>query len=162
MAAMPQNDLGFIYLRAASVKQIAYNQQAELQKAQAVAGQGYKSVDTSKTTEKTTSSGSKVTVPSGSDYKGTQSITTPGSTVKSISEEVLKMPLSMLNYANTIPQVVTSMVNSMISQVIQQGVTKMTAPIDAQIVKARNQAGASLNQMQSAVQNGITSGTYFK
>ena len=68
MAAMPQNDLGFIYLRAAGVKQTAYAKQAELQKAQAVAGQGYKSVDTSKTTEKTTSSGSKVTVPAGSDH----------------------------------------------------------------------------------------------
>jgi hypothetical protein len=159
MAAMPQNDLAFTYLRAAGLQQAAYQQQSELQKAQAIAGQGYKSVDSSKTRQATASNGKQVTVPAGSDYTGAQSITTPGSTVKSISEEILKMPLSMLNYANTIPQVVTSMVNSMITQVIQSGVNTVTAPIDAQIVKARNQAGQSLGQMQSAVQSGIVNAT---
>jgi hypothetical protein len=159
MAAMPQNDLAFMYLRASSIKQATYDQQAELQKAQGIAGQGYKSVDHSKLTTVTASNGKQVSVPAGSDYTGTQSITTPGSTVKSISEEILKMPLSMLNYASTIPQVVTSMVNSMITQVIQSGVNKLTDPIDQQIIKARNQASQSLNQMQSQVQNGIIQGT---
>jgi hypothetical protein len=171
MAAMPQNDLAFMYLRGMGIKQATYEQQAKVQEAQGIAGQGYKSATASNGKQvtvppgstysgsATTSTGTQVTVPPGSSYQGAAPIATPGSTIKSLSEEILKMPLAMINYASTIPQVVTSMVNSMISQVIQQGVNKMTAPIDEQIIKARNQAGQSLGQMQGAVQSGIINAT---
>jgi|GEM_PF-978351 len=174
MMAMPQNDLASIYLCGEGRKQAAYNQQAELQKAQAIAGQGYKSVTASngkqvtvppgsdyagKDREVTTSSGAKVSAPASSSYAGSPTITTPASSVKSTVERIFQLPMAMLENAKSIPEVVTSMVNSMISQVIQQGVNKMTAPIDEQIIKARNQAGQSLGQMQSAVQSGIVNAT---
>jgi hypothetical protein len=161
MMAMPQNDLATIYLCAEGRKQAVYQQQAQLQIAQGVSGQGYRSAEKSSSSNRgpytaTTSSGGKVTVPPGSDYTGAQNITTPGSTVKSVAEEILQMPMKMLEQAQTIPQVVTGMVNSMITQLIQTGVNTITAPIDQQIVKARNQAGQSLNMMQSQIQSGIT------
>jgi hypothetical protein len=164
MAAMPQNDLAFTYLRAMSVKQATYEQQAQLQQAQGIAGQGYKGQESSSSNRRpytaTSSSGGKLTVPPGSTYTGsTQSIQTPGSSIKALTDEILQLPIKMVEYAQTIPQVITSMVTSMISQLIQSGVDKVTAPIDAQIVKARNQVGQSLGQMQAQVQGGIIKAT---
>lgn len=134
MAAMPQNDLAFTYLRAESYKQAAYNQEAAAKQAEGQSGGGYASkerkltVPGAKDSQATTSSGATVSVPAISDYKG-QNIDTPGSMIGSLAEDVtIRMKTQMLSMARSIPEVVTAMVTSMMTQVIQQGVTKMTSP----------------------------------
>jgi hypothetical protein len=160
-AAQPQNDLAFTYLRAMSLKQAAYNQQVAASTAEGIAGQGMKSKEITASngkkltapgdTQATTSSGAKVSVPPGSDYKG-QSISTPGSILANLTNEVNMIPLRMLSMAQTIPQVVTGMVNQMISQVIQQGVTKMITPGGG---GSSNMSQQMSSQMQMMVQSGV-------
>jgi hypothetical protein len=117
MAAMPQNDLAFTYLRGVSFKQAAYNQEAAAKQAEGVSGQGYKSKEEA----------ANITVP-GSGYYDAPKITTTGSDIKELANEVtIRMKTQMLSMARSIPEVVTAMVTSMMSQVIQQGVTKMTS-----------------------------------
>ena len=104
---------------AAGFKQAAYNQEIAAKQAEGVAGQGVKGKETAPkqgpTSQALSGSGKYVTVPSGSNYKG-QNITTPGSMIGSLMNEVNMMPMKMLSFAQTIPQVVTAMVNQMISQ----------------------------------------------
>ena len=143
-AAQPQNDLAFTYLRAASFQQSAYNQQAAASTAEGIAGQGVKGkekpVNQPPARQATTSSGAQVSVPAGSSYKG-QNVTTPGSMIGSLMNEVNMMPMKMLTMAQTIPQVVTSMVNQMITQVIQQGASSM--------ITGSSNGGMSSSQMSS-------------
>ncbi|MFH0930199.1 MAG: hypothetical protein V1814_03030 [Candidatus Moraniibacteriota bacterium] len=152
MAAMPQNDLAFTYLRAESYKQAAYNQEAQARMSEGQAGQGYKSK------EATTSSGAKVTVPSGSDYKG-QNITTAGSDIKELANEVtIRMKTQMLSLARSIPEVVTAMVNQMLTQVIQQGVTSMTSSGGSgSSFNMSSMTSQMTGQAQSLIQSGVRS-----
>jgi hypothetical protein len=149
-AAQPQNDLAFTYLRAMSYKQAAYNQEAQARMSEGQAGSGMASK--TKTTQATTSSGAKVTVPAGSDYKGSPQITTPGSMLASLTNEVNMIPLRMLSMAQTIPQVVTGMVNQMISQVIQQGASNIISPGSG---GSSNMSQQMSSQVQNMVQNGV-------
>lgn len=160
-AAQPQNDVAFTYLRLLSVKQAAEQQQIAANMAEGIAGQGMKSKEITASngkkltapgdTQATTSSGAKVSVPAGSDYKG-QSISTPGSMLANLTNEVNMIPLRMLSMAQTIPQVVTGMVNQMISQVIQQGASQITNPGSG---GSSNMSQQMSGQIQNMVQNGI-------
>ncbi len=142
--AMPQNDLATWLLCAESRKQAAYQAMVIQKSVEGQAGQGHISLEKSK-----------------SDKPDKQNISVPGSTLKSLTDEILQLPLKMIEYAKSIPEVVTSMVTSMITQLIQSGVTKLTEPIDQQIINARSKYFGTLNQMQSAVQSGLTSKSYF-
>ena len=160
-AAEPQNDLAFTYLRAVSFKKSAYEQDAAAKQAEGVAGQGIKSKEEKpswnmkKTGETmTTSSGAKVTVPTGSDYKG-QKITTPGSIVGNLMNEIQMMPVRMLNFAQTIPQVVTAMANQMISQVIQQGTTSIINGGSGGGFDMSSMGSSMTSQMQNMIQGGV-------
>lgn len=160
-AAQPQNDLAFTYLRAMSIKQAAYDQQVAASTAEGVAGQGMKSKEITASngkkltapgdTQATTSSGAKVSVPPTSDYKG-QSISTPGSMLANLTNEVNMIPLRMLSMAQTIPQVVTGMVNQMISQVIQNGANQIINPGSS---GSSNMSQQMSGQVQNMVQNGV-------
>jgi hypothetical protein len=161
-AAQPQNDVAFTYLQILSVKRAAYEQEVAAKQSEGVAGQGMKSKEITasngnkltapgaKDTQATTSSGAKVSVPAGSSYKG-QSISTPGSMIANLKSEVDMIPLRMLSMAQTIPQVVTGMVNQMISQVIQQGASQITNPGSG----GSNMSQQFQDQAQTMIQNGI-------
>lgn len=162
-AAQPQNDLAFTYLRAASFKQAAYEQEVAAKQAEGVAGQGIKSreattssgakvtVPGAKDRDVMTSSGARVSVPAGSSYQG-QNITVPGSRLGNLMNEVSLAPLRMLNFAQTIPQVVTGMVNQMISQVIQQGANQIINPGSG---GSSNMSAQMTSQAQSLIQSGV-------
>lgn len=157
VAAQPQNDLAFQYLQAKSVQQAAYDQEATAKQAEGVAGQGLKGKETTKANQSparqaTASNGRQVSVPAGSDYKG-QNITTPGSMIGNLVNEVNMIPMRMLSFAQTIPQVVTGMVSQMISQVIQNGVTNMISGGSSS--SNSNMSQQFNSQMQSLVQNGV-------
>ena len=157
-AAQPQNDLAFTYLRAAGFQQAAYNQQAAASKAEGVAGQGVKGKEAAPkpqgpTSQAQASNGNFVTVPSGSTYQG-QSITTPGSMIGSLMNEVNMMPMKMLSFAQTIPQVVTAMVNQMISQYIQQGATTLINGSSSGGMSSSQMSSQMTNQAQNLIQNG--------
>jgi hypothetical protein len=154
MAAMPQNDLAFTYLRAASFKQAAYDQQVAASTAEGVAGQGMKSKEASTSNRGpltgTSSSGGKYTIPPSSSATP-QNITVRGQALGYLQSEVEMIPLRMLSMAQTIPQVVTGMVNQMISQVIQNGANQIINP---------GSGGSNMNQqmssqMQNMIQNGV-------
>jgi hypothetical protein len=156
-AAQPQNDLAFTYLRAASFKQAAYDQEVGAKKSEGQAGSGVvgkeKPINNGPTSQAMASNGKFVTVPAGSDYKG-QSITTPGSMIGSLMNEVNMMPMRMLSFAQTIPQIVTSMANQMISQYIQQGATNIING------KSSGSSSAAMSQQmdmqaQMLIQNGV-------
>ncbi|OGI25616.1 MAG: hypothetical protein A3J76_06090 [Candidatus Moranbacteria bacterium RBG_13_45_13] len=146
MAAMPQNDLAFTYLRAMSFQQEAFRTEEEKKKAEGVAGQGYKSV--------TASNGKQVTVPSGSDYKGSQNITTPASTVGALVNKGLGMNLDTVSLTQSIPDIVSNMVVGMLTQFLNQGLVKITQTIDQQIMQIRAQTGLPAIQIQNFIQSG--------
>ena len=159
---MPQNSTETYYLLGKAKRQEALRQKEQQQIAEGTANQGFTS-DTTATSnsgkyttagsldgEVTTSTGSKVTVPSWSSYT-TSKIKTPGSTKKSFTDEMLAMPMRILENAKSIPQVITAMVTNMITQVINQGLATVTDPIDNTL------KGYSVSQMQSNVQSGINS-----
>ena len=157
-AAQPQNDLAFTYLRAQSFKQAAYDQEAAAKKAEGVAGQGVKGkeapVNQGPVRSATASNGNQVSVPAGSDYKG-QSITTPGSIIGNLMNEVNTMPIKMLTLARSVPEVATAMVNQMISQIIQKGVTQMISPTGSSGGMSTSQMTSQMgSQMQNLIQNG--------
>lgn len=148
--ARSENDAALIALRAQSLKQAAAQQQAEAKKAEGIAGQGNKSKET-KTTEATTSTGSKVTVPAGSDYKGEQSISVAGSMLGYLKSEANAMPMRMLTLARSIPEVATAMVNQMIAQVIQQGAEKLATGSSS----SSSLSSSLTSQMQSSIESGV-------
>lgn len=161
MAAMPQNDLAFTYLRAAGFKESSYQQEAAARQAEGVAGQGLKGkekVNQGPAREAIASNGRAVSVPAGSDYKG-QNITTPGSVIGSLTNEVNSMPIKMLTLARSVPEVVTAMVNQLISQIIQKGLTQMISPSGSSSSSSvfQNSLNSASNQAQQLIQNGIRS-----
>lgn len=160
-AAQPQNDLAFTYLRAAGFQQAAYNQQAAASKAEGVAGQGVKGKEATNqgpVRQATASNGNQVSVPAGSNYQG-QSITTPGSVIGNLMNQVNGMPVQMLTLARTVPEVVTAMVNQMISQIIQKGVTQMISPSGSGGggMSTSQMTSQMTNQAQALIQSGVRS-----
>jgi len=118
-AAMPQNDLAFMYFRGIALQSESFRQKEEEQKFKGTAGQGYKSV--------TASSGKQVTVPPGSDYKGAEKIVTPGSTIKDLVSKVLGMPIDMVALSRSIPEIVAAMVTQMLTNMINQGLVNISS-----------------------------------
>lgn len=164
MAAMPQNDLAFTYLRAASFQQAAYNQESQARIAEGQAGQGYKGKESTSSSNRgsytaVSSQGGKVTVPPGSNYTGGQQITTPGSTIASLTTQIQNMPVQMLTLARSIPELATAMVNQMITQVIQNGVTNMISGGSAGGGASMTQGmmNSATSQMQGLIQGGVRS-----
>jgi hypothetical protein len=136
IAGQPQNDVGDIYLRASTLREISYNEEAEKQKAEGIAGGGVKSKEAGSSSSRgpytaTTSSGGKVTVPPGSNYTGAQQITTPGSVIKDMIGEIQSMPVKMVSLARSIPEIVAGMVTQMITQMINQGIVMATSKINS-------------------------------
>ena len=145
-AAMPQNDLALLALRGSSFKQEAFRTEEEKKKAEGVAGQGYKSV--------TASNGKQVTVPPGSDYTGSQNITTPASTVGALVNKGLGMDLDTVSLTQSIPDIVSNMVVGMLTQFLNQGLVRITQTIDQQIMQIRAQTGLPAIQIQNYIQGG--------
>lgn len=159
MSGAPQNDLAMTTLRAESYKQAAFEQEAKAKEAEGVSGQGVKSKEEKTSTSNrgsytaTSSQGGKVTVPPGSNYTGGQKITTPGSIIGNLMNEINNMPVRMLTLARSVPEIATAMVNQMITQVIQQGVTKMISPGGS--AGSSNMGAQMQNQAQMLIQSGV-------
>jgi hypothetical protein len=155
VAAMPQNDLGSIALRAEGVKQTAAEQQKLAKLAEGIAGQGNKSKEVTvpgpKDGQVTASNGKMVSVPAGSDYKGEQNISVAGSMLGYLKSEANAMPMRMLTLARSIPEVATAMVNQMIAQVIQQGAEKLATGSSS----SSNLSSSLKSQMQSSIESGV-------
>jgi len=96
VASQPQNDLAFNLLRILAIKEAAFQVKSESQKTEGLAGQGYAS---KKTGSSSTSSGSS----------STETISAPGSSIKSIQDKIQGMPIDMVALARTIPEVATAM-----------------------------------------------------
>ena len=112
-AAKPQNDLAYMYMRGLDVQQNAYASQAEVKKAEGVAGAGYQSK---------TSGGNKTTGEGGQ-------ITTPGSTQKDLVTKVQSMPIDMVALSRTIPEIVAGMVTGMLTQMLNKGLVTVTSKL---------------------------------
>jgi hypothetical protein len=160
VAAQPQNDLAYWTSVGMGVRQSAYEQEVIARQSQGQSGQGYVGKETANKSngpirEATTSSGAKVSVPPGSDYKG-QNITTTGSDIKALANDVvIHVQTQMLATAQTIPQVVSGMVSQMISQVIQQGADKIANPGSSGGMDLSSMGSAMTSQMQGLVQSGV-------
>jgi hypothetical protein len=161
VAAQPQNDLAYNYLLIQSVNKVAYDQQVLASMSEGIAGGGNKSKEiTASNGKKLTAPGDKqvmaengkmLSAPAGSDYKG-QNITLTGQALGYLKSEVDMIPLRMLSAAQTIPQVVTGMVNQMISQVIQNGANQIINPGSG---GSSNMSQQFKDQAQTMIQNGV-------
>ncbi len=136
MADAPQNNMASMYLMGKQLKDTKAAQEAEVKKAEGVAGAGYEG------TKKTTSSG-------GTNGGSSEQITMPGSSAKDMVTKVQSMPIDAISMARTIPDVVASMVTSMLTQMLNKGFNMATMKI--------NQAANSvaIPNIQSQIQKGI-------
>ncbi|MDP1846038.1 MAG: hypothetical protein Q8L09_04885 [Candidatus Moranbacteria bacterium] len=155
-AAMPQNSIEAYYLSGKWRQDEAFRQKEEQKIAEAIAGGGYKPVSSSSSSKASQAGGSNAgkygEVGYGSEAEGyDETVKTPASSVKSLTDTVAAMPIRILEAAKSIPEVVTAMVTNMITQMINQGIAKVTEPIDNTL------RGYSLSQMQSNIQSGINS-----
>jgi hypothetical protein len=131
---MPQNDMGSLYAQGLAVQQNAYNTQAEVKKAEGVAGAGYEG------TKKTTSSG-------GSGGTSSEQITMPGSSAKDMVTKIQSMPIDMVSMAKSVPEIAASMITSMLTQMMNKGF----AMANTQINKAMS---GNTGGIQSMIQGG--------
>jgi hypothetical protein len=163
-AAQPQNDLAYWTVVGSGINRTAYEQEAAAKQAEGQAGQGYAGKEMTASNGKkltapgdktvTTSSGAKVSVPAGSDYKG-QNITTTGSDIKTLANDVvIHMKTQMLSMAQSIPEIATAMVNQMISQVIQQGANQIANPGSGGMSSSQMMSQMT-SQAQMLIQNGV-------
>jgi hypothetical protein len=166
VSAQPQNDPGYWALTGTFKSESAYNRQVEAQKAQGIAGQGYASGGTH---EATTSTGTKVTVPAGSDYQGIN-INVTGSYRAAMASKVESMGIDMVALARSIPEVVASMVTQVITQTLTAGIQNVASQLGGQSTSMGsmnmnygamlNSAGTSVmmgtsSQIQRAIQQGL-------
>jgi hypothetical protein len=158
----PQNGPAYYYNQGLSQAQVAYQQTVEKQIAQGIAGQGFTGVDKSQSKgpystpgapsrDVTASNGKQVTAPPGSDYQS-QSISTPGSIVAMLTAQVQGMGVQMIAMAQSIPDIVASMVTQTLTQMMQQGIAKVTQPIDQALAQVHN---STIGAMQQGIQSGM-------
>lgn len=129
---MPQNDMGMIALRGQALKQESFQQEAEVKKAEGVAGAGF---------EGTKKGGTPGNPDSGQ-------ITMSGSAAKDMLVKAQSMPIDMISMARSIPDIAVGMVTTMLTQMLNQGFNMATMKI--------NQAANSvaIPSIQSQIQGG--------
>jgi hypothetical protein len=130
---MPQNDAGMIALQGQALKQASFDQQAEVKKAEGVAGAGFE--------------GTKKGATPGKPDSG--QITMSGSAAKDMAVKVQSMPIDMISMARSIPDVVSSMVTTMLTQMLNQGFNMANMKIN----QVANQI--AVPNIQSQIQKGI-------
>jgi len=132
MADAPQNSMANMYLMGKQLKDTKAAQEAEVKKAEGVAGAGF---------EGTKKGGTPGNPDSGQ-------ITMSGSAAKDMAVKVQSMPIDMISMARSIPDVVSGMVTTMLTQMLNQGFNMATMKI--------NQAANSIAvpNIQSQIQSG--------
>lgn len=164
-AGEPQNDLAYRYLQGWAIKQEAFRQEEEKQKAQSIAYQGFKGVETKGSGKgpltATSSQGSKMTIPPGSSYAPSSSISLPGSIVKDLTSEVQSMGIKTITFAKSIPDIITNMVVQTLTNLINYGIKQITDPIDKSIMEFRNKVGTQIWNAQNQIQQGARENIYF-
>jgi len=165
-SAEPQNDEGYITMRGSGEFAEAFRQQEELRKTKAQADQGFKGVEKKSSNRgpytATSSTGGKYTVPASSGPASEEGLVTlPGSVLKDITSETQLMGVKMIEFARSIPEVVTNMVVQTLTNLINYGIRQVTDPIDKAIIDTRNKIGTSINQAQSSIQQGVRESIYF-
>jgi len=166
VAGQPQNDLAYRYLQGWSIKQEAFRQEEERRKTMGVAYSGFTGTQAKSTSSRgpltaTSSQGGKLTIPPGSDYVPPEKISLPGSVVKDITSEVQGMGVKMLEFARSIPEIVSGMIVQTLTNLINYGIKQITDPIDKSIMQTRNQIGTQIWQAQNQIQQGARENIYF-
>jgi len=166
VAGQPQNDLAYRYLQGWSIKQEAFRQEEERRKAMGQAYSGFTGTQAKSTSSRgpltaTSSQGGKLTIPPGSDYIPPEKITLPGSIVKDLTAEAQGMGMKMIEFANSIPEIVSEMVVQTLTNLINYGIKQITDPIDRSIMQFHNQVGTQIWNAQNQVQQGARENIYF-
>lgn len=161
----PQNDEAMITIKAIALDKVSRESREEMQKTQSQSG-GFlptrgKVTTPPKTKRVVASNGKVVTVPEGSDYEGEGPVTLPPSLKEALVEEGYNMYTKMVEFANSIPEVVSSMVVQTLTSLINYGIKQVTDPIDKAISDVRNKVGTSINNAQSQIQSGVRESIYF-
>lgn len=162
----PQNDPNWIYEQARKQYEEAFRQQEELRKTKATSYQGFTG------TEKKYSSSTYAAGKYGPGGTGTENedygsisedglTSLPGSVTKDFMSEVSLMGVKMIEFANSIPEVVANMVAQTLTNLIAYGIRQVTDPIDNAVINVRNKVGTSINQTQSDIQSGMRESIYF-
>lgn len=166
VAGQPQNDLAYRYLQGWSIKQEAFRREEERRKAMGVAYSGFEGTKAKSTSSRgpltaTSSQGGKLTIPPGSDYVPPEKISLPGSVVKDLTSEVQNMGTNMIEFARSIPEIISGMVVQTLTNLINYGIKQITDPIDRSIMQFRNQVGTQVWQTQYQIQQGARENIYF-
>jgi len=163
VAGQPQNDLAYRYLQGWSIKQEAFRQEEERRKAMGQAYSGCTGTQAKSTSSRgpLTAPGKKLTIPPGSDYIPPEKITLPGSIVKDLTAEAQGMGMKMIEFANSIPEIVSEMVVQTLTNLINYGIKQITDPIDRSIMQFHNQVGTQIWNAQNQVQQGARENIYF-
>ncbi len=131
MAAMPQNDLAFTWLRSLALDQAAFEIESKAKEAEGT-GHGFKSKKKEESTITKWGDGPYTPTKWGdgpytpiSEIEKRSKIVTPGSIIEDITAEIQKMPIKMITLARSIPDIVASLITQMLTKVIDQGLAKI-------------------------------------
>jgi hypothetical protein len=140
-AAKPQNSLGFMFMRGVDKMQLSYNSQAEVKKAEGVAGSGFQSKK---------SGGTPGNPDSGK-------ITTPGSSQKDISSKIQGSPVDRITAAQSMPDVIAAMVSQVLAQMLNKGFSMATSQLGKVTGSGMGSLGSlgNIGNIQNMIQRGI-------
>lgn len=82
-------------------------------------------------------------------------INLPGSVLSSITAKAETTYMDMINQARSIPEIVGTVAAGMLSKTIENGVVKVTAPIDRQLKSIHDSAEGGVNSIQRDIYGGF-------
>ena len=132
-----RNNPAFYAMNAQGLYAASYSEKAGAESAKNIAYGGFKGSEKKNSTT------------------GQESITMPGSMKRDIFSEIANMPTKMVTLAQSIPEVVASLITQMLTQTINQGFSMMNQQMDRAQSTIYMQTGGSVPQIQGLIQQGI-------
>jgi hypothetical protein len=122
-----------LYVNARSAARAQMQQQQNSAAVQAISGQGF----------------------IGKVNPQTNLIQTPGIVVKELTAFAESLPMQIMAVAESIPEIVGSMAAQVVTQTIQDGISKVTEPIDNQLRNAHNEIHGGMQELQRNIYEGV-------